>query len=341
MLQHVQIIQLNLANCYVTRAISLVPSLSDTAFQSPDVVTEWCRNGNSNRLLHTVARSVFNVVASLWSYRWRGLREVFDCKYLQTYLFNTNRAATHFCKLHAYTHIVIIDGCVRPRVSNKGMTEVFGWGVGCWRSWCSFPQSVPSPTMARGALSLFVTRPYDGNTLAFRHLLMGELDRGAWAFWRLVLSRNCRSTTAAAENGQYDIYEAYAVIWSAIMALLSGSGSGDGVVEHSSINWFRGIFIVISIVLPVTKKRGLRYQNGAPSAFLGEVACPYYCPFIHKGPEIHTVSKNSIRINVSCLVITPSIQSNNSISCYPKHLHTAKWLYNPLQWEYGNRNIDG
>jgi hypothetical protein len=47
--------------------------------------------------------------------------------------------------------------------------------------------------------------------------------------YSMLLSRNCRSTTAAAENGQYDIYEAYAAIWSAIMALLSGSGSGDGV----------------------------------------------------------------------------------------------------------------
>ena len=65
-------------------------SLSDTAFQSPDVVTEWCRNGNSNRLLHTIARS------------------------------------------------------------------------------------------------LFVTRLCDGNTLAFRHLLMGKLDQGAWAFWHLI-----------------------------------------------------------------------------------------------------------------------------------------------------------
>lgn len=33
-----------------------------------------------------------------------------------------------------------------------------------------------------------------------------EVYRGAWAFWRLVLSRNCRSTTtAAAENGQLNI----------------------------------------------------------------------------------------------------------------------------------------
>jgi hypothetical protein len=47
---------------------------------------------------------------------------------------------------------------------------------------------------------------------------------------------------------------------------------GDFVVEHWSINWFRGILIVISIVLPVTKKRGLRYQNGARSTFFGAVA---------------------------------------------------------------------
>jgi hypothetical protein len=49
------------------------------------------------------------------------------------------------------------------------------------------------------------------------------------------------------------------------------------------------------------------------------------------------------------------IQSNNSISRYPKHLHAAKRFYIPFNlleeeniifrrilpaWEYGNRNID-